>query len=190
METLPIGIGHAYGIAPDSKGHVWVAPNAAYLQEIVGNEVMNYTSDNSNSPNTKWFKIGVDAEDRLWLETIPKTSLYQFDGKKFDAYPVEVPTIMRFLLNDGILYAGTSAGLYVIVDGKVISYSDYILDMKNTTAAEAIGSIENTASISKKGSGLLYDLTGRPVTSPRKGIYIQDGRKVMKWSSFLLLKNW
>ena len=26
----------------------------------------------------------------------------------------------------------------------------------------------------------MYDLTGRPVTIPRKGIYIQDGRKVLK----------
>ena len=175
VETLPIGIGHAYGIAPDSKGHVWVAPNATYLQEIVGNEVTNYTSDNSNSPNTKWFKIGVDAEDRLWLETNPKTSLYQFDGNRFDAYPAEVPTIMRFLLNDGILYAGTDAGLYVIVDGKVISYSDYILDMKNTTAAESIHFEGFDAGNSES---IRYNLQGMQVDEHYRGLILtKDGKK-------------
>lgn len=175
VETLPVGIGHAYGIAPDSKGHVWVAPNAACLQEIVGNEVTNYSSDNTNSPNTKWFKIGVDAEDRLWLETNPKTSLYQFDGSRFDAYPVEVPSIHRFLLNDGILYACTDAGLYVIADGKVISYSDYTLDMKNTTAAESIHfegfDAENSESIR-------YNLQGMQVDEHYRGLILtKDGKK-------------
>ena len=177
VETLPIGIGHAYSIAPDSKGHVWVAPNAAYLQEIVGNEVMNYSSDNSNSPNTKWFKIGVDAEDRLWLETNPKTCLYQFDGNRFDAYPVEVPSIYRFLLNDGILYACTDAGLYVIVDGKVISYSDYILDLKNTTAAE---SIHFEGFDSENSESVRYNLQGMQVDEHYRGLILtKDGKKLM-----------
>ena len=177
VETLPIGIGHAYSIAPDSKGHVWVAPNAAYLQEIVGNEVMSYTSDNSNSPNTKWFKIGVDAEDRLWLETSPKTCLYQFDGNRFDAYPVEVPSIYRFLLNDGILYACTDAGLYVIVDGKVVSYSDYILDLKNTTAAE---SIHFEGFDSENSESVRYNLQGMQVDEHYRGLILtKDGKKLM-----------
>ena len=47
--------------------------------------------------------------------------------------------------------------------------------------ANAIGAIENDASTSKKGNGLLYDFTGRQFSSaPQHGIYIQDGRKVFK----------
>ncbi len=47
--------------------------------------------------------------------------------------------------------------------------------------AEAIGAIENDASTSKKDSGLLFDLTGRKLsTAPQQGIYIQNGRKVLK----------
>ena len=47
--------------------------------------------------------------------------------------------------------------------------------------ADAIGAIENDASISKQGNGLIFDLTGRRLsTAPQHGIYIQDGRKVFK----------
>ena len=47
--------------------------------------------------------------------------------------------------------------------------------------ANAIGAIENDASTSKQGSGLFFDLTGRQhSTAPQHGIYIQDGRKVLK----------
>ena len=47
--------------------------------------------------------------------------------------------------------------------------------------ADAIDSIENDASTSKQGSGLFFDLTGRRLsTASQHGIYIQDGRKVLK----------
>jgi hypothetical protein len=47
--------------------------------------------------------------------------------------------------------------------------------------ADAIGAIENDASISKQGNGLIFDLTGRQLSStPQRGIYIQDGRKMLK----------
>jgi len=47
--------------------------------------------------------------------------------------------------------------------------------------ANAIGAIENDASISKQGNGLIFDLTGRRLSStPQRGIYIQDGRKMLK----------
>ena len=47
--------------------------------------------------------------------------------------------------------------------------------------ADAIGAIENDASTSKQDNGSLFDLTGRSLsTAPQHGIYIQDGRKVMK----------
>jgi hypothetical protein len=47
--------------------------------------------------------------------------------------------------------------------------------------ADAIGAIENDASISKQGNGLIFDLTGRRLSStPQRGIYIQDGRKMLK----------
>ena len=47
--------------------------------------------------------------------------------------------------------------------------------------ADAISAIENDASNSKKGNSLFFDLTGRPLsTAPQRGIYIQDGRKMLK----------
>ena len=47
--------------------------------------------------------------------------------------------------------------------------------------ADAIGAIENDASISKQGNGLIFDLIGRRLsTAPQHGIYIQDGRKMLK----------
>ena len=47
--------------------------------------------------------------------------------------------------------------------------------------ADAIGAIENDASISKQGNGLIFDLIGRRLsTAPQHGIYLLDGRKVLK----------
>ena len=47
--------------------------------------------------------------------------------------------------------------------------------------ADAIGVIENDVSTSKQSNGSVFDLTGRRLsTSPQRGIYIQDGRKVFK----------
>ena len=47
--------------------------------------------------------------------------------------------------------------------------------------ADAIDAIENDVSTSKQSNGSLFDLTGRRLsTSPQRGIYIQDGRKVFK----------
>jgi len=47
--------------------------------------------------------------------------------------------------------------------------------------ADAIDAIENDASTSKQGNGSVFDLTGRRLsTSPQRGIYIRDGRKVFK----------
>ena len=82
---------------------------------------------------------------------------------------------MRFLLNDGILYAGTDAGLYVIVDGKVISYSDYILDMKNTTAAESIHFEGFDAGNSES---IRYNLQGMQMDEHYRGLILtKDGKK-------------
>ena len=47
--------------------------------------------------------------------------------------------------------------------------------------ANAIGDIGIDASTSKQDNGLLFDLTGRQLSAaPQRGIYIQDGRKVLK----------
>ena len=47
--------------------------------------------------------------------------------------------------------------------------------------ANAIGAIENDAFTSKQGNGSVFDLTGRRLsTAPQRGIYIQDGRKMLK----------
>ena len=43
----------------------------------------------------------------------------------------------------------------------------------------AIESIESDASASKNGSDVYFDLSGRRVMAPQKGIYVKNGRKVV-----------
>ena len=43
----------------------------------------------------------------------------------------------------------------------------------------AIESIESDASASKSGSDVYFDLSGRRVTAPTKGVYVKNGRKVV-----------
>lgn len=45
-----------------------------------------------------------------------------------------------------------------------------------TTAIDAIGEDANT--LKQMGNGVYYDLMGRKISSPRKGIYIKDNKKV------------
>ncbi len=43
----------------------------------------------------------------------------------------------------------------------------------------AIESIESDTSASKNGSDVYFDLSGRRVTAPTKGVYVKNGRKVV-----------
>ena len=43
----------------------------------------------------------------------------------------------------------------------------------------AIESIESAASASKDGSDVYFDLSGRRVMAPTKGVYVKNGRKVV-----------
>ena len=76
---------------------------------------------------------------------------------------------------DAIIDFNFPSGIYSLYDSRW-NFVQYVTIGGD---ADAIGTIKNDAS--KQGSGLFFDLTGRRLsTAPQHGIYIQDGRKVMK----------
>ena len=58
---------------------------------------------------------------------------------------------------------------------------DYYTEWKEYAGSDptAIESIESDASASKSGSDVYFDLSGRRVTAPTKGVYVKNGRKVV-----------
>ena len=69
---------------------------------------------------------------------------------------------------EGYTFAGISGG--VIGSNKVEGHVEIVITFNSTTAIEEVES--DTVE-----SNLMYDLMGRKVTNPTKGIYIINGKK-------------
>ena len=71
-------------IKSDKRGNIWEATNKG-LRKFDGNVWSIYNTSNSPLPTNKISKVAFDAQDNLWLSTIPSTStdrgrLMKFDG--------------------------------------------------------------------------------------------------------------
>ena len=63
--------------------------------------------------------------------------------------------------------------------GEKAGYARYKWEEYAGSDLTAIESIESDASASKNGSDVYFDLSGRRVTTPQKGIYVKNGKKVV-----------
>ena len=69
-------------------------------------------------------------------------------------------------------------GYFKISDGVVAASRRVVLNFGNKL--EGIGHIENSQATTSLDAQTAYDLQGRRVTNPTKGLYIVNGKKVMK----------
>lgn len=65
-------------------------------------------------------------------------------------------------------------GVCIFTDADFYSLTNYVID-----GIEIIDTNRQSTSEKIGNSGLLYNLQGRAVTNPRRGLYIKDGRKVV-----------
>ena len=140
-----------------------VNANEAVILKSSGNPVMTLTTTNSS-----------DLYEYNNLEGV-----YDPEGKDNDGY--------FYVLN---YKAATGVGFYKLADGKKLGYGKAYLSYDSSSAPE-LDYLEfnygngNTTSINEvrgkmeEVSGEYYDLQGRRVSQPTKGLYIVNGKKVV-----------
>lgn len=126
---------------------------------------------------TKYFAIRVISADAyaLMLDDITYEPA-QLERENFIVY------------RDRKVYAALQPGVTTYTDSSVNGSHDYRVGvvynmghsrLSNTVTLEGATGIEETT-LTEATSSVVYDLQGRPVETPSKGIYIVGGRKIVK----------
>lgn len=143
------------------------------LTRFDGNTWTTYNGNNSPLPSNCFWDVQVDADNRLWLATagdLGIVGLTCFDGNAWTIYNTsnsgivlnEVTKITLDLKRD-LIWLTHHPGLGLSV-ARLNSHNTAIQSIAAPNAA-------NTT---------IYDLSGRQVTNPTKGIYIKQGKKYVK----------
>ena len=135
------------------------------------------------------------------VEEAPATTALILKGSENQSYLIPIKTTAADIESDNLLKAATSAtniaaGDYVLYNGKfcavnaagTIAAGKAYLESADVPAAAreltfdfsdatAIGAVANSEEVISNGE--FYDLQGRRVTNPTKGIYIVNGKKVV-----------
>lgn len=116
-------------------------------------------------------------------ETLDDVSSNQLTGTASGAYTVEGENIYVLSnLDDGTPgFYNANEGIHV---GQYKAYLAYTGDIPARTGltfdeGDAATGIESCKQEERKGSLLFYDLQGRNVNQPQKGVYVSNGRKVI-----------
>ena len=100
-----------------------------------------------------------------------------------DEPPVDAEDTGNFTMNDGTLsISGISDGKCIKASG-TITFSGGTQDFDKTNIKENATTGIQSVKTTEAAEGAVYDLSGRQLpqgTTPRKGIYIQQGRKILK----------
>lgn len=141
-----------------------------HVTSLRGDEGDNTLKDN----NFIWDKTGFGG----WTYTTYGNSIFE---------SVKVANLLLARDADGMLSEETLAVMKLKTDiGKGASFEGYrtaIEEMRKISGAEinkgttAIQTIRQETPV--KGDNAIYDLQGRRVTNPRKGLYIQNGQKII-----------
>lgn len=132
-----------------------------------GNTWTTYNHNNSPLPSDCFWDVQVDADNRLWIATAGDAGLVCYDGTSWVTYDTD---------NSGIALNEVTK---ITLDPKrdLIWFTHYpglglsVVRMNcHNTAVQSIA-VPNVA------NKTIYDLSGRRVTNPAKGIYIKQGNK-------------
>ncbi|MBF1514373.1 MAG: M6 family metalloprotease domain-containing protein [Prevotella pallens] len=116
-----------------------------------------------NSVNT------VDNKMRAYIIPADNEQL-NYSAHKENLYGVEKKSIDKLAFYDGVTIQNAVQGIEVNADGTIVfGYR------QNPTAIENI----TEATDENKGDGYYYDLQGRRVQNPTRGIYIHNGKKIV-----------
>ena len=139
------------------------------LTRFDGNSWKTYNRNNSPLPSDCFWDVQVDADNRLWIATAGDVGLVFYDGITWTTYDTDNSGIA---LNEVTkITLAPHRDLIWLTHYPGLGLSVARMNCKTT----AIGSIK----VSKQ-SNVYYDLQGRRINQPTKGIYIKNGQKLIK----------
>ena len=139
------------------------------LTRFDGNSWKTYNRNNSPLPSDCFWDVQVDADNRLWIATAGDVGLVFYDGITWTTYDTDNSGIA---LNEVTkITLDPHRDLIWLTHYPGLGLSVARMNCKTT----AIGSIK----VSKQ-SNVYYDLQGRRINQPTKGIYIKNGQKLIK----------
>ena len=139
------------------------------LTRFDGNSWKTYNHKNSPLPSDCFWDVQVDTDNRLWIATAGDVGLVCYDGTAWVTYDTDNSGIA---LNEVTkITLDPHRNLIWLTHYPGLGLSVARMNCKTT----AIGSIK----VSKQ-SNVYYDLQGRRINQPTKGIYIKNGQKLIK----------
>ncbi len=149
------------------------------LTRFDGNTWTTYNHNNSPLPSDCFWDVQVDADNRLWIATAGDVGLVCYDGTAWTTYDTD---------NSGIALNEVTK---ITIDSKrdLIWLTQYPGLGLSVARMNCKTSGINTVTLSKQ-SDTHYDLQGRPIKNPTRGIYIKrsaegrlqgkNGQKIIK----------
>ena len=138
------------------------------LTRFDGTTWTTYNHNNSPLPSDCFWDVQVDANNRLWIATAGDVGLVCYDGTSWTTYDTDNSGIA---LNEVTkITLDPSRDLIWLTQYPGLGLSVARMNCHNT----AVHSIT-----APNIPTVVYDLSGRRVTNPTRGIYVKDGRKVV-----------
>ena len=130
-----------------------------------------YNKTNSPIPSNSLYDIQIDADNNKWMATAGDVGLVCFNGNEWHTYNIDNSGIA---LNEVTrITLDTKRDLIWLTHYTGNGLSVARLNSHNT-AIQTINAPKTTVSTT------IYDLNGRQITAPLKGIFIKQGKKHMK----------
>ena len=124
-----------------------------------------------NNPNHCWQAMEVDGKQFLYNIGAKKFAVPATDGSSFTLSDT-VGSLSMTDGEDGVVFNNHNETQWALVANERMSIDESVEE----TIVTAIESINANLNLN---AGAFYDLNGRQVTNPTKGIYIRDGKKVL-----------
>ena len=143
------------------------------LTSFDGTNWKTYSRSNSPIPSNCFYDIKIDTDNNKWLAAAGDVGIVCFNGTDWNTYNVD---------NSGIAFNEVTR---ISIDAKrdLIWFTHYTSNNGNGLSVAKMNS-KNTAVktfvVPKCITPTTYDLSGRKVSNPTKGIYIKQGKKYMK----------
>lgn len=169
-------------VAVDNNNVVWMNcrdsryPNyyvAEYgfgLTSFDGTNWKTYSRANSPIPSNCLYDIKIDAENNKWLATAGDVGLVSFNGTNWHTYTVD---------NSGIAMNEVTQ---ITIDAKrnLIWLTHYTGSGLSVAHMNSSNSAIPSIILPKAKPTSFYDMSGRQVSTPIRGLYIWRGKKIVK----------
>lgn len=169
-------------VAVDNNNIVWLNCRDPQYPDKMGSEFglgltrfdgttwTTYNHNNSPLPSDCFWDVQLDADNRLWIATAGDVGLVCYDGTAWTTYDTD---------NSGIALNEVTK---ITLDPKrdLIWFTHYPGLGLSVARMNSLSTDIPSATISNHLDSHYYDLQGRRVLHPEHGIYIMNGKKIIK----------